>query len=92
MKAIYHTHGTCSNAIEFEVDDNHTIQSINFVGGCPGNTVGVAQLAKGRKAEDIIALLEDVKCGTKATSCPQQLAIALKEAIRRIDAKETATS
>lgn len=92
MKAIYHTHGTCSKAIEFEVDDNHIIQNINFVGGCPGNTVGVAQLAKGRKADDIIALLQDVKCGTKASSCPQQLAIALGEAIRRIDAKEVTES
>ena len=89
MKAIYHTHGTCSKQIEFEVDDDHIVQNVTFVGGCPGNTVGVAQLVRGRKAEDVIALLDDVRCGTKPTSCPQQLAIALKEAIRRIDAQKT---
>lgn len=88
MKAIYHTHGTCSKQIELEVDDNHIVQNVNFVGGCPGNTIGVAQLVRGRKAEDVVALLENVKCGTKSTSCPHQLAVALKEAIRRIDAQK----
>lgn len=85
MKAVYHTHGTCSQAIELEVDDNHIIQHVNFVGGCSGNTQGISMLVKGQKAEDVIGRLQGIRCGVKNTSCPDQLSIALAEAIRRID-------
>lgn len=85
MKAVYHTHGTCSQAIELEVDDNHIVQHVNFVGGCSGNTQGISQLVRGQKAEDVINRLQGIRCGMKTTSCPDQLSIALAEAVRRID-------
>lgn len=91
MKAVYHTHGTCSQAIELEVNDlDHTVQSVNFVGGCSGNTQGISMLVRGQKAEDVINRLQGIRCGMKNTSCPDQLAIALAEAVRRIERnKET---
>lgn len=85
MKAVYHTHGTCSQAIELEVDDNHIIQHVNFIGGCSGNTQGVSMLVHGQKAEDVIDRLQGIRCGLKNTSCPDQLSIALAEAVRRIE-------
>ena len=85
MKAVYHTHGTCSQAIELEVDDNHIVQHVNFIGGCSGNTQGISMLVRGQKAEDVINRLQGIRCGMKSTSCPDQLATALAEAIRRID-------
>ncbi|MBQ7686988.1 MAG: TIGR03905 family TSCPD domain-containing protein [Bacteroidaceae bacterium] len=85
MKAVYHTHGTCSQAIELEVDDNHIIQHVNFIGGCSGNTQGISMLVHGQKAEDVIDRLQGIRCGLKNTSCPDQLSIALAEAVRRIE-------
>lgn len=85
MKAIYHTRGTCSQAIELEVDDNHIVQQVNFVGGCSGNTQGISMLVRGQKAEDVINRLQGIRCGMKSTSCPDQLATALAEAVRRIE-------
>lgn len=85
MKAVYHTHGTCSQAIELEVDDKHIVQHVNFVGGCSGNTQGISMLVRGQKAEDVINRLQGIRCGMKNTSCPDQLSIALAEAVRRID-------
>lgn len=85
MKAIFHTRGTCSQQIELEVDESHIIKNVTFIGGCHGNTQGIALLVKGQKADDVIARLEGIRCGMKPTSCPDQLARALKEAIRRID-------
>ena len=78
---VYHykTHGTCSRGIEIEVDENDVVQRVAFDGGCNGNTKGVAALVKGMKAEDVIARLENIRCGSKPTSCPDQLAKALKE-------------
>lgn len=85
MKAVYHTQGTCSQAIELEVDDNHIIQHVNFIGGCSGNTQGISMLVRGQKAEDVIDRLQGIRCGLKNTSCPDQLSIALAEAVRRIE-------
>ena len=90
MKAIYHTHGTCAQAIEFEIDDNHIIQSVNFVGGCSGNTQGISMLVRGQKAEEVIERLHGLRCGMKGTSCPDQLSQALAEAVRRIEAEKQA--
>jgi len=82
MKTIYPTQGTCSKAIEIDIDQQTgIINSVRFAGGCPGNTVGVASLAKGRKAEEVIEMLEGIPCGNKNTSCPDQLARALKQII-----------
>lgn len=77
---IYQTKGTCSRAIEIEVDGD-TIQSVNFVGGCNGNTKGISRLVKGMKIQDVIDRLEGTQCGMKGTSCPDQLARALKELV-----------
>lgn len=79
MKTIYQTQGTCSKAIEIDYDPaTDIVNSVNFIGGCPGNTVGVASLAKGRKAAELISLLEGVQCRDRGTSCPDQFAKALR--------------
>ena len=80
MKTIYETRGTCSKAIELDVDDaTGIINSVQFIGGCPGNTAGIAQLVRGMAAEDVIGKLEGLTCGVKPTSCPDQLACALRQ-------------
>ena len=76
----YKTKGTCSRAIQFEVEDN-VITSCRFVGGCMGNTQGVARLVEGMNVDDAIAKLSGIDCGGRGTSCPDQLARALGEAI-----------
>ena len=75
---IYKTKGTCSREIEIELDGD-IIRSVHFVGGCDGNTKGISRLVQGMKIADVIDRLEGVKCGMKGTSCPDQLAHALKE-------------
>jgi uncharacterized protein (TIGR03905 family) len=67
--------------IDLELAEDHTIKSVKFTGGCDGNSQGVSKLVVGRKAEDVIGLLEGIRCGFKSTSCPDQLAKALKQAI-----------
>ncbi len=76
----YTTHGTCSRAIRIVLDGD-VIKSVAFAGGCSGNTQGVAALVKGMKAQDAIERLRGIRCGFKSTSCPDQLAIALTEAL-----------
>lgn len=74
----YKTQGVCSQQIDIEVKDG-IIESVQFVGGCNGNTQGVAALAKGMKVEDAISRLKGIRCGFRTTSCPDQLAIALEQ-------------
>lgn len=74
----YKTHGTCSRMVKVEVEDG-VITSCEFVGGCSGNTQGVASLVCGMKVEDAIGKIKGIKCGMKDTSCPDQLAKALIE-------------
>ena len=74
---IFKPTGVCSEEIHFEIE-NGIVKDVKFVKGCPGNGLGVALLAKGRTVADVIAALEGVKCGTRPTSCPDQLAKALK--------------
>lgn len=76
----YDTHGTCSKKIIMDVEDG-VIVDCRFVGGCPGNTLGVATLVRGMTVEEAISRLEGIKCGMKSTSCPDQLSKALKENI-----------
>lgn len=73
----YQTKGTCSSAIDIEVKDG-VIESVAFMGGCNGNLKGISALVKGMKIEDAITRLEGIRCGFKNTSCPDQLAQALK--------------
>lgn len=75
----YHTKGVCSRGIHLEVDDNDIITCVRFQGGCMGNTQGVARLAEGRKVDDVIRTVKGICCGSKGTSCPDQLALALEE-------------
>ena len=74
----YITKGTCSTEINFEVENNK-ITEISFTGGCSGNLQGICSLVKGMNIDDVISKLEGIKCGYKSTSCPDQLAKALKE-------------
>ena len=75
----YKTSGTCSRMVVVDVEDG-VITDCRFVGGCAGNTQGVAALVIGLRAEDAIAKIKGIKCGLKPTSCPDQLAKALEEA------------
>ena len=77
---IYKPTGVCSKQIDIELDGD-VIKSVKFTGGCSGNTQGVAKLVEGMKAEDAIARLEGIRCGVRPTSCPDQLAKALKQAL-----------
>ena len=72
----YQTRGTCARAVQFEVDDSGMITAVKFIGGCAGNTQGVARLAEGRNIDEVIDLLSGVQC-RGGTSCPDQLAKAL---------------
>lgn len=73
----YTTHGVCSKAINFEVEDNK-VKNVSYVGGCNGNLKGISSLVEGMDIDDVIARLEGTTCGAKKTSCPDQLAQALK--------------
>ena len=77
----YETQGTCSRAIEYEVKDG-IVTACRFVGGCPGNTQGVARLVVGRKVADVVATLKGIQC-RNGTSCPDQLARALETELVR---------
>lgn len=77
MKYQYLTTGTCSRVIDFEVEDG-IVKDVIFTGGCHGNLQGIGALVKGMKIEDVISKLEGIRCREKSTSCPDQLAQALK--------------
>ena len=79
MQYEYKTSGVCSQRIFFEVEGNK-VKNVQFVGGCNGNLKGIAALVEGMDIDDVIARVEGVKCGMNATSCPDQLAQALKTA------------
>ena len=74
---VYRPQGVCSQLINVELDGD-VIKSVEFVGGCGGNTMGISQLVKGMKVDDAIQRMEGITCGFKPTSCPDQLAKALK--------------
>ena len=74
----YTTKGVCSRGIEFDIEDE-IVKNVSFAGGCNGNASGISRLVEGMKVDEVINRLEGVKCGFKSTSCPDQLASALKE-------------
>ena len=74
---VYKTHGTCSQLISFELEDGK-IHNVSFTGGCNGNLKGIGALAEGMKASEAADRLEGIRCGFKKTSCPDQLAKALR--------------
>ncbi|CUX37271.1 TIGR03905 family TSCPD domain-containing protein [Clostridium sp. C105KSO13] len=75
----YKTKGVCSQVINFEIDDNK-VRNVNFIGGCNGNLQGIARLIEGMDVDEAITRIEGIECGYKKTSCPDQLAKALKTA------------
>ncbi len=78
MKYTYNPQGVCSIQMVFEIDGD-IVKSIQIIGGCPGNTLGISNLVKGKKIDEIISLLKGIPCGAKGTSCPDQIALALQE-------------
>lgn len=82
MQYSYSTKGTCSREILFEIKDGK-LKNVQFIGGCNGNLKGIGSLVEGMDVKDVIARLEGTTCGPKNTSCPDQLATALKEALEK---------
>ncbi len=78
MVYTYQPKGVCSMQIDIEVEDG-IVKNVKFHGGCNGNGKGIASLVRGRSIDEVIAALEGTTCGSKPTSCPDQLAVALKE-------------
>ena len=78
---VYKTSGVCSSAISFEIDNEGKVRDVKFQGGCSGNTQGVAALVEGMDATEAVKRLEGIRCGFRPTSCPDQLAKALKVAL-----------
>lgn len=79
MHYEYKTKGTCSQNILFDIEDNK-LTNVQYIGGCNGNLKGIAKLVEGMDVDEVIARLEGTTCGMKDTSCPDQLARALKQA------------
>ena len=80
---IYRPQGVCSQLINVELDGD-VIKSVEFVGGCAGNTMGISQLVKGMNVDEAIRRMEGITCGFKPTSCPDQVAQCLKEALEQL--------
>jgi uncharacterized protein (TIGR03905 family) len=83
MQYVYENKGVCSMQTIVDIGDDHVIENVNVIGGCNGNLKGIAALLVGVKAEDAIKRLEGITCGYKKTSCPDQIAQALKEALNQ---------
>ena len=81
MEFNYIPKGVCSRKIQIELSDDNTIENVQFTGGCNGNLQGIASLVKGLKADEAISRMKGIDCNGRGTSCPDQLAKALKEAI-----------
>lgn len=80
MEYRYKTKGVCSTEIIFDIDEEtKVINDLKVINGCNGNLKGISALVKGMKIEDIISKLEGITCGYRNTSCPDQIAMALKE-------------
>ncbi len=84
MEYIYNPKGVCSTEMIFDIDENtHIINDLKVINGCNGNLKGISSLLKGMKIEDVISKLEGITCGFRDTSCPDQIANALKEYLRK---------
>lgn len=89
MEYNYKTTGVCARSIKVNIEDG-IVTAVSFEGGCNGNTKGVSQLSVGMSAKDLIGKLKGIRCGMKPTSCPDQLAVALEEALMLVDAENQA--
>ena len=83
MQFEYKTKGTCSQMIFFEIEDNK-VHNVSYLGGCNGNLQGISQLVEGMDVDEVIRRVEGIHCGAKPTSCPDQLATALKKAKEKL--------
>lgn len=83
MQFEHKTKGTCSQKIFFEIEDNK-VKNVQYLGGCNGNLKGISSLVEGMDIDEVIARLEGTTCGMKSTSCPDQLATALKNAKKQM--------
>lgn len=81
MNVVYYPEGTCSSRFDIDIE-NGIIKDLKVTGGCNGNLKGISALLKGQKALDVIPRLKGIRCGFKNTSCPDQIALALEEALR----------
>lgn len=81
MHHEYATKGTCSRLIEFDIDDEQRIRNVRFTGGCHGNLQGIGALVEGCPASEVASRLRGIRCGAKSTSCPDQLATAIDQAV-----------
>ena len=80
MTHTYNPMGVCAMQMSFDIENN-IVRNVNIFGGCAGNTKGISKLCEGRDAHELIGLLEGINCGGKGTSCPDQLARAIRKAI-----------
>lgn len=83
MDVRYKTRGTCSQLIEFSIDDEGRLHDVRFTGGCNGNLKGIGRLVEGQDAKETADRIEGTICGFKQTSCPDQLAKAIREALAK---------
>ncbi len=82
MTYQHRNQGVCSSSVSFDIDDNGIVHNVRFVGGCNGNTQGVSLLAEGMPAREVVKRLRGVRCGLRRTSCPDQLAVAIEQALQ----------
>lgn len=80
-KITYSPKGVCSRQMIVEIDDSNTITKVQIIGGCAGNTQGVSRLVEGMNAQEAVQRMEGIRCGFKSTSCPNELAKAIKECL-----------
>ena len=83
MHRTYKTQGVCAQKIDFDLEEGNIIKNVSFLGGCNGNLKAISKLVEGKNAEEIVTILKGNTCGMKSTSCADQLAIALLEAIKK---------
>ena len=83
MQFEYKTKGTCSQQIFFDIEEGK-VKNVQFIGGCNGNLQGICKLVDGMEVDEVIAKIEGIHCGMKPTSCPDQLATALKQAKEKL--------
>ena len=81
MEYTVRPRGVCSMQIKFEIDENKIVKNVKFLGGCNGNSKGISALAEGMSADELIVRLRGIDCNGKGTSCPDQLARAVSEAV-----------
>ena len=88
MQFQYHPKGVCSRKIDLEIDENGILHHVRFTGGCNGNLQGISSLVEGQPAQEVVQRLSGICCGFKSTSCPDQLAAAIEQALQKIKAQQ----